>query len=132
MALRHFAPGEIKLTGNDAFQVLKFFWPSFSVPIGNMNDTDREFAQAMLVEAIDASKHMGFIEWLFASATPPAGSFTAVLINFAKAAPLTFFKFAKADDLKNPVIYNSIRNTLALNFRTAKDMREMIPQDFSW
>jgi hypothetical protein len=32
----------------------------------------------------------------------------------------------------NPVIYNSIRNALALNFRTAKDMREMIPQDFSW
>jgi hypothetical protein len=132
MALKHFAATDIQLSQFDGWTVLRFFWPSFSVSPANINDNDREFAQAMLIEAIDASKNMGIVEYLFASAIPPAGAFGTVLINFAKAAPLTFFKFATHKDLMNPVIYNSIRNALALNFRTAKDMREMIPQDFSW
>lgn len=125
--LRRFAPGEVILSGQDAHTVLRFFSIEPGISPAAMTVDDRAFAQALLVEAIDASYDMGFAEALFRSvfARTPA-SLTAVagiLASFALRAGRNWFQHASATDLSNPTIYESVRLVIARNWATVWRIR---------
>jgi hypothetical protein len=127
MPLKHFNGQEIKITQNDAFAVLRFFWMEPGVLPQQLTNEDLSFAQALLVEAIDRSYDMGFVELIFRNFYGKIpSSFEAIrnmVKSFAKAAAKHWFEHATNKDLENPKIYESIRYQLAANFRSVWQIR---------
>jgi len=129
MGLRRFRPSEIHLTRDEAWKVLRFFWPNTSVRPQQITQQDRAFAQALLVEAIDRSHAMGYVETLYRSwfgrgVAPTYKGIKKAASKFARKALKRWFKHATGDDLKDPEIYESVRVTLARNFRSTWKIRE--------
>jgi hypothetical protein len=125
--LQHFSGAEIKLTKEEAFRILRFFWIEPGIDPGNLTDSDAAFAQALLVEAIDSSYAMGYVELVYENffGKVPT-SFSALkdtVKSFAKAAAKHWFKHATRKDLEDPKIYESVRRTLAYNFGSAWRIR---------
>jgi len=125
--LKRFKSDEIYLDQEQAWRVLRFFWPNTNIPPGSLSETDRAFAQGLLVEAIDGSYHMGFIEIIFRTfaykVATSFGDLKDMIKEFLKQATEHWFKHATRKDLKDPKIYESVRVTLARNFRTVWDIR---------
>jgi len=124
MALKRFLPQQVYLTKEQAWDVLRFFFPNAmgGLSSGSLTAADCAFAQALLVEAIDASCNLGYVEAAFRSfAGKIPGAFS--LAAFAARAGLHWFKYAKADDLKDPKIYEVVRLTLQRNFSTVWQLR---------
>lgn len=118
--LRQFNAKELLLKEEDALTILRFFWPAedqldSELPI---SISMRSFAQALLIEAVDASYAMGFIDALFRSTANPSSTAIAVIKQFGRRASQHWFAHATAEDLRDIKIYESVRRTLALSFRT--------------
>src|SRR6266481_3925863 len=65
-SLRHFSPSELVLSPDNALAVLRFFWPDMDLSgLGGVTDSDRDFAQGLLLEAVDASCTMEITESIF-------------------------------------------------------------------
>ena len=118
--LRRFQADELILKEEDTLTILLFFWPTEfqleahpPVSVGM-----RSFAQALLIEAIDASYAMGFVDALFRSTSNPSSSAVAVIKRFGRQASQHWFDHAEPKDLRDIKIYESVRRTLALSFRT--------------
>jgi hypothetical protein len=113
-----------------AAKILSFFWPGQMILPSDLSESDISFAQALLVEAIDSSYNMGYVEHIFKSffMKIPAsfGSVRDMIKDFAKAALKHWFKHATAGDLNDPKIYESVRLTLARNFASVWKMRNQM------
>lgn len=101
--LKQFSHSELILSEEETKEVLKFIFKGFvgEGKIDNLRITDtvRGFAQGLLIEAIDASYALGFVEEIFtASANPTAGA-KKVLKSFGKKALKHWFKHATAENL---------------------------------
>lgn len=120
MELKHFTESELKLSQQDAFIVLRYLWIEPGLSPEQLTVGDRLFAQALLVEAIDSSYAMGYVEIMFRNffgQVPTTFSAVRELVQaFAKAAAMHWFKHATSDDLKNPKIYESVRTQFKSNF----------------
>lgn len=94
-----------------------------------MTNDDCLFAQALLVEMLNASFRMGFVEALLRSAARLPSGPARVIKEFLKGAGRNLImRGVDRDDLEEmmskPVIYESVRRTLARNFRSAWRIRE--------
>jgi hypothetical protein len=128
VALLRFSSSELLLTQEQAWKILRFFWPDMNTPPNSLTVNDRSFAQALLIEAIDGSYNMGFVKLIFDYffMKPPTsfGNIKDMVKIFVKAAMNHWFKHATGANLKDPKIYESVRLTLARNFRTTWKIRE--------
>jgi hypothetical protein len=120
--LKHFRPDEILISADDANTILRFFFGSQVSPSGELTGEDIAFAQALLLEAIDKSYVMGYVQIVFDSFYMKVpGSFDSVediAKDFAKKAARHWFDHATGKDLANPKIYESIRRVIIVNFRS--------------
>ncbi|MGD8569281.1 MAG: hypothetical protein PVJ39_14435 [Gammaproteobacteria bacterium] len=118
VTLRKFSPDELLFNEDETRQILKFFFKSQQKKIDQLtvNDNVREFAQGLLVEAIDASYAMGYIQALFKSVANPTAGVKKIITKFAKKASKHWFKHANPKDLLNVEIYEIVRSRLELNF----------------
>jgi hypothetical protein len=127
MGLAKFSPDEIKLSQQDAFRVLRFFWLEPGVVPAQLTLADREFAQALLVLAIDTSYELGFVEILFKTFYMKVPTdFKAIkdmVKDFCKEAAKHWFTHATGKDLEDPKIYESARASIARNFRSVWSVR---------
>jgi len=114
--LRKFTPEELLFDEEETRTVLKFIFAEThhkdidSLP---MDDRLREFAQALLVEAIDASHAIGYVHGLFISVKNPAKGALKILKTFGKKAKQNWFKHASVHDLQNAKVYNFVLDALA-------------------
>jgi len=123
--LKRFKDDELVLSADNAFTVLRFFWPGTNVKPGALNVEDRKFAQALLLEAIEASYAMGYVEALFRSVAKIPKGLGAVIKSFAKGAVKHWFRHATRKGLMDdPKIYEIVRQRLALNFKSVWAIRE--------
>jgi hypothetical protein len=128
--LRHFSPSEIVLTPDETRDVLRFFWPETDFDrLGPLTDRDREFAQALLLEAVDASCSMNVVENIYRSFFMKVpGSFAQIrkaAVKIArKAIEDRLFGRCKNLDLAKVRIYESIRRTIALKHRSSWEIRQ--------
>ncbi len=87
-----------------------------------------QYAQTMLVEMLDASFAVGFVEALFRSAAKLPKGPKAVIKSFLKGAGKNLVKYKDKDDLKEmmkkPVIYKMIYNTVKLKTKSPWKIRE--------
>lgn len=119
--LRQFSPEELLFNEQETRIVLKFiFKPADhqlidTLPIDNYL---KSFAQGLLVEAIDASYAVGYIEAVFRSTTNPTKGAIDVIKKFGRRAIKLWFKHALAHDLQNVKVYDFVRDRIALVFRS--------------
>jgi len=122
--LKKFGPEELVLSHMEAWEVLVFFFGgNAGVKPGWLNDNDRSFAQALLIEAIEASSAMSWIETLWKSSVKPNASVKGIIKALAKKAAKDWFKKATKGDLEDPEIYQSVKSSLTRNWRSAWEIR---------
>lgn len=124
MSLRKFASSEIVLSRMEAWQVLVFFFGgnASTVP-GWLTDNDCSFAQALLIEAVDASHRMSWVQKLWSSTVNPSASVGSILRKLALKAAKDWFTSAEPTDLKKAKIYTMVKNQLTANWRSAWQIR---------
>lgn len=119
--LMKFKPEELIFDEDETKDVLTFFYPNqeASIQQASINDDVRGFAQALMVEAVDASYALGYVKLVYdVFYMKPPTKFRKVLTKFGKKAASYWFKHANATDLINAKIYDSVRGSIARNFRT--------------
>lgn len=120
--LRRFTASELLLDEAETRTILKFFFQDNGLPerIEQMviDDQARSFAQGLIVEAIDMSYQMGFVEALILSIRNPSHGATKIIKSFAKRSLRHWFKHATAQDLQDVKVYDSVRKALAFTFAT--------------
>lgn len=121
--LQSFSGDEIVLSNQQAWEILGFFFSSAGISPAALTDNDRSFAQALLIEAIDASEEMSWIEAIFRSAMKPNASVKDIVKELVKKAAKDWFKHATKDKLKDPAIYVSVKNQLTIKWRSAWTIR---------
>ena len=117
--LRRFKPEELLFNEAETRTVLKFiFAPTHHKDIDSlpMSDRLREFAQALLVEAIDASYTIGYVKALIESVANPTKGAIKIIKSFGRKASLHWFKYASVHDLQNVKIYDFVRDAIAVRF----------------
>jgi hypothetical protein len=122
--LKHFDKSEILISPGKARTILRFFFGN-AVPAENeLNDDDVAFAQALLLEAIDKSYAMGYVQAIFDSFYMKIpDDVSAMVKDFVKAAAKNWFDHATGKDMSNPKIYDSVRAMIRANFRTTWAIR---------
>lgn len=120
--LRHFSKDEITITPADARLILRFFFPGQNVPPQDqLTIEDQGFAQALLLEAIDSSYAMSYVQDIFDAfcGTLPVefSGLKDMVRDFVKRAARTWFDHASGKDLSNPRIYGSVRAAIRTNFQ---------------
>lgn len=117
--LRTFSTDELYLNEDETRIILKFFFPNDGAFIDGLviNDKVRAFAQGLLVEAIDATYTMGYLDILFRIVSNPAKGPVKIIRSFARKAAKYWFKNAKSCDLVNVKIYESVRRDISRSFR---------------
>jgi len=118
VTLKTFTSSELIFDTDETKAILKFFFKSQHNLINTLNVTDniRSFAQALLIEAIDATYAMGFVEAIFKSSSNPGAGIKKLLKKFTKKATEHWFKHASEKDLLNIEVYEIIRSRISLNF----------------
>ncbi len=118
--LRQFKPEELLFNEDETRIVLKFiFKPTDHALIDSlpMSDGLHEFAQGLLVEAIDASYAIGFVRALIESTANPVKGAREILKSFGKKASKLWFKHATVHDLMNVKVYQFVLDELVRSFR---------------
>jgi len=119
MGLKKFSGAEIVLTPQEAWEVLTwFFTGGASIGPSGLTENDRSFAQALLVEAVDKSYQISWIQALWSATANPTTSVKAVLAKLAFKAAKDWLKSGKPTDFKDAKIYTMIKNQLVLNWRS--------------
>jgi hypothetical protein len=118
--LQHFPPSQLIFDDAETRGLLQFFFKADWQLIGGLSMTDelRNFAQGLLVEAVDASSGMGYVEALFRATANPMAGIRKVFAKFARRAARQWFKHATEKDLLDIRVYEMVRSRLALNFRS--------------
>lgn len=125
--LRRFAPDEIMIDADEARVIYRNFFEGIpniiqAVEAKEFQHLHLEFAQALLVEALDRTYDMGFVHALAASIFDKKRVISqaqTILFKFGKTAAQHWFRHATADDLwDDPKIYESVRIMLVASFRT--------------
>ena len=113
--LRQFAPKELLFNEEETRTVLRFIFAEThhefidSLP---MSDSLREFAQALLVEAIDASYAIGYVHGLVRSVKNPVKGALKIMKSFGKKASQHWFKHTTVHDKQNVKVYNFVLDFL--------------------
>lgn len=116
--LQKFTKSELLFNDKETKLILKFFFKRQHTRIDNIVVTDkiRGFAQALLVEAVNASYALGFVESILRAVSKPGNGFKKILTKFAKNAAKHWLKQAKQDDIANIEIYEIVQMRVSVNF----------------
>jgi DNA-binding protein Fis len=118
ITLRDFATIELIFDIDETRAILGFFFASKAAVVGSMvvSDQVRSFAQALLLEAVDASYSLGYVEALTSSVSRPNATLTKMLKKFGKKALKHWFKHARQKDLSDIKIYEVVRKDIEWSF----------------
>lgn len=94
-----------------ARRTLKYFFPNTDIDHINITDDDRSFAQALLIEAIDASAQMGYVKVIFDHWQKPPTGFDYIkdlVKDLVKYGAVSWFQHLRGKDFSDPKIYVSV------------------------
>ncbi len=100
-----------KISESDALEILEWLHGSSGLSDKDMTKVDCGYAEAILIELLDASFAIGFIEALFKAAMKAPSGPKKVIVAFLKGAGKNLVKYKDKGDLekmmKEPVIYKA-------------------------
>ena len=116
--------GDVYVSNQEAWEILVwFFGGNAGLSPSDITYNDRSFAQALLFEAIAASKLIGFVEGLWRATVKPAKSITSLLKQIAKLTAKALWEHLKPVDLEDPKIYQMVKDQLARNWKSPWQIR---------
>ncbi len=120
VTLRNFSENELIFDEMETRDILKFFFPHVKQRIHEVPMTTalRNFAQGLLVEAIDATYALGYVEILLNTFYSPSQGLKKALMKAAKKAARHWFKHATDRNLHNARVAESVRRQLSNAFAT--------------
>lgn len=132
--LREFKPNELIFDAEEARAILGFIFKSKTSIVSalTIDDQLRSFAQALLLEAIDASYALGFIQALVGSIAAPSPSVQKLIRKFAQKAIKHWFKHATTSDLLKVKIYEMVRSDLEWSFGRVLQMYSVTAGRFNY
>ena len=118
--IHHFNENELIFDEAETKEILKFFFRSFlqRIEVAAVTTDLRNFVQWLLIEAIDATHALGYIEILFKTYYNPGSGMKKVLSKAVRKSAQHWFKHANQRGSLNAKISSRIRDQLALNFKT--------------
>ncbi len=120
LELPKFTPNEIVVSRADAARIYRFFWPWSKLGPGDMTDKDLAYTQGLLVEAIDASYKIGFVEILFRASARPAmtpDDVVRMIRTIVKRSARHWFRNRGDKSLDDARIYEMVRSFVAYRFK---------------
>lgn len=124
--LRRPYPQHIVLSSAEAHRVLTFFFGKGNVdlPVARLYREDLEFAQAVLIEGVEATAKLNFVVdvvgLFYKKGFGNIKLLTKGLIKIAREHGYEgWFRFADEGDLKNPKIAITVRNNIRRNLKSA-------------
>jgi hypothetical protein len=121
---KFYESGDIYISNQEAWEILVwFFGGNAGLSPSDITYNDRSFAQALLFEAIGASKLIGFVEGLWRATVKPAKSITKLLKQIAKLTAKALWEYLKPADLEDPKIYQMVKDQLARNWKSPWQIR---------
>lgn len=120
LTLRNFSEHELIFDEAETKAILKFFFQHHRQRIDAATVTTglRNFAQGLLVEAVDATYALGYVEILLATFYNPGGGMKKALTKAGRKAARHWFKHATDRDLHNAKVAEAVRLTLSNAFKT--------------
>jgi hypothetical protein len=118
--LINFNPSDLVFDEEETKEILKFFFKTDLAFIDSIaiDDRIRNFAQGILIEAIDASYAIGYIKIVFdVFYLQPPKPMRKVFTKLGRKVAMYWFKHARATDLLNIKIYEMVRSKIAEGFR---------------
>jgi hypothetical protein len=114
-----FAPTELCFDDEETRQILKFFWPDSSAAIDALpaSEDARRLAQTAFVAAIDGSYAMGYIEALLTTIAKRNPDIRTLAKRLGRKFVRHWWQNAKAKDLEDVRIYESVRVSIARSLR---------------
>ncbi|PXF29171.1 hypothetical protein WH50_22055 [Pokkaliibacter plantistimulans] len=120
------AAADLVFDAADTREILAFFWPRQTTAIDHLAITDsvREFAQGLLIVAVDASYAMGYIDILVnvLIKRKPGSSIKSLVTKLVKKNVRHWWKHAQQKDLLDAKVYETVRSAIALKQKTQLDM----------
>lgn len=122
--LKQFDNDELLFDENETVIILKFIFMNQHELIDELIITDavRGFAQGLLLEAVDSSYAMGFLDALFGSLMNPTAGVKKVIVKFGRKSLKHWFSHASTNDLMRIQIYDIVRNQLSISFLSVLKM----------
>lgn len=119
--LSTFKSSELLFDEEETKEILKFFFTTDHnfIDALTIDDRIRNFAQGILIEAIDASYAIGYVKIIFdLFYLQPPKPIRKILAKLAKKASVHWFKHTRATDLHNVKIYEMVRSKIEQGFRS--------------
>jgi len=118
MELRNFKADELIFDEAETKSILKFFFHNLGSRIDTAQITNeiKSFAQALLIEAIDATYSLGYIKIVWQSSYNPGQDIKIILRKIAVKSVKHWFKHATQKDLLTAKISLIVRDKLANHF----------------
>ena len=119
VTLRNFSERELIFDEAETKAILKFFFPNMQrrIDVATMTVPLRNFAQGLLVEAVDATYALGFVEILWKTFYNPGAGMKTVLTKLGRKASRHWFKHASQMDFLNAEVSSAVRAQLERSFR---------------
>ncbi len=117
-----FKPSELIFDEEETKEILKFFFIKDHAFIDGLiiHDRIRNFAQGILVEAVEASFAIGFVEIVYDTfcLKPPTPNVKKVFSKFGKNAARHWFKHVSVTDLTEIKVYDFVKNMISIKLRS--------------
>ena len=120
MALQKFyVSGDVYLSKDEAWKTLVWFFGGNSgISVSNITWNDRSFAQALIFEAVYASRKISFVQKVWESSVNPPDTVKKFFKEIVKITAKTLWENLKPVDLEDPTIYKMVKDTLTINWRS--------------
>lgn len=124
VTLRSFSENELIFDTDETKEILRFFFPHRrpQIEIAAITPELRNFAQGLLIEAIDATYALGYIEIVVKALNNPGAGMAKILSKIGRKAAKHWFKHATQKDLLKAKISSRVRDKLAQNFASVLPM----------
>lgn len=127
MELSRFADSEVVLSPEDGYATIRFFFGQCTLPPQQLTLGDRKFAQALLVEGVNATYEMKYVEIIFDNfflrVPPDFQNLPKLLEKVVKASAKNWWTHATEEDLRNPKIYETVRRQIQQGFASTWENR---------
>ncbi len=117
--LKVFKESEIIFNEEEAREILIRFFPADrnKIMMASITTVLRSFAQALLLEAIDASFSIGIVKGLWKSTLNPRAPFKKIIEKLIISLGSHFFHHATTQDLRKVEIYQLVIDALTFKFQ---------------
>ena len=123
-SLQHFSGDTLLVDRQEAWKILVWFFGGNSgISPTTLTENDMSFAQALIVEAVDASENVGWIEAIWRSTATPPKDLKSLFKKLARNLMKQWLKNSKPIDFENPKIYTMVKDALSRNWRSAWRIR---------